>query len=193
MNWLAHLLLSEPDVESRLGNLLADLVKGRERANLNVNIQRGIKFHQAVDAFTDSHLVVHRSKARISPVYRRFSGILIDGFYDHFLAKNWLLFSNQPLDIFTKEIYSCFLKYQGILPQSANQVIKRMAQEDWLGNYRSLTGIENLLARLAKRFLARFHKSFDLDLAINELNDNYRELEGDFLEFFPELVAMVKI
>jgi acyl carrier protein phosphodiesterase len=28
MNWLAHLLLSKPDVESRLGNILADLVKG---------------------------------------------------------------------------------------------------------------------------------------------------------------------
>ncbi|MBF2065956.1 MAG: DUF479 domain-containing protein [Calothrix sp. C42_A2020_038] len=189
MNWLAHLLLSKPDTESRLGNLLADLVKGAERNNLKENIQLGIKHHQQIDLFTDSHLIVHRSKQRISSSYRRFAGILIDGFYDHFLAKNWVLYSNQTLENFTAEIYESFLTYPEPLPSYANQVITRMAKEDWLGSYRTLSGIEYLLSRLSYRFSQRFQKQkdFQLKLAINELINNYNSLEADFLEFFPEL------
>jgi acyl carrier protein phosphodiesterase len=35
MNWLAHILLSEATVENRLGNLLGDLVKGKDRESLD--------------------------------------------------------------------------------------------------------------------------------------------------------------
>lgn len=189
MNWLAHLLLSKPDIESRLGNLLADLVKGAEREKLNAQIKQGIKHHQLIDAFTDSHAIVYRSKQRISSVYRRFAGILIDGFYDHFLAKNWHIYSSQPLDNFTAEIYESFLAYPEPLPNYANQVITQMAKEDWLGRYRNLEGIEYLLIRLSNRLSQRLKKKTQIRLepAIKELTDNYIDLENDFLEFFPLL------
>jgi acyl carrier protein phosphodiesterase len=195
MNWLAHLLLSQPDVESRLGNLLADLVKGTERDNLSDNIKLGIKNHHQIDAFTDSHLVVYRSKQRISSKYRRFAGILIDGFYDHFLAKNWSMYYLQPLNKFTAEIYESFQAYPEPLPEYASQIITRMANEDWLGSYRSLAGIEYLLTRLSHRFSQRFknRSDFHLELAINELTNNYSDLESDFFEFFPELSEYVKL
>ncbi len=189
MNWLAHLLLSKPDTESRLGNLLADLVKGAERENLNDQIKQGIKHHQTIDAFTDSHTIVHRSKQRISSTYRRFAGILIDGFYDHFLAKNWHIYSSQSLDDFTAEIYQSFLAYPEPLPRYASQVITQMAKEDWLGRYRNLEGIEYLLIRLSNRLSHRFKNKIEVNLepAINELTSNYIDLENDFLEFFPLL------
>lgn len=189
MNWLAHLLLSKPDIESRLGNLLADLVKGAEREQLNDKIKQGIKHHQTIDAFTDSHPIVYRSKQRISSTYRRFAGILIDGFYDHFLAKNWYIYSNQSLDTFTTEIYSSFLDYPEPLPNYANQIITQMAKEDWLGRYRDIEGIEYLLIRLSNRFSQRSKSKIEIRLepAINELTNNYIELESDFLEFFPLL------
>ncbi len=34
MNWLAHLFLSKPKIEDRLGNVLGDLVKGKNRQAL---------------------------------------------------------------------------------------------------------------------------------------------------------------
>jgi acyl carrier protein phosphodiesterase len=187
MNWLAHLLLSEPDVESRLGNLLADLVKGTERQNLSANIQRGIEFHQLVDAFTDSHSCIQCSKERISSEYRRFAGIFVDVFYDHFLAKNWAIYSPKPLEKFTAEIYESFKTYSGKLPLTVSQLISRMASEDWLGGYRCVVGVENAAARLSKRLSMRFNKPWSLD-AVSELIANYGDLENDFLEFFPELL-----
>src|SRR5262249_49426386 len=75
MNWLAHVFLSESTLEFRLGNLLADIVRGAEREAMSVEFQRGARRHQAIDAFTDAHPVVRRSRARIGSGQRRFSGV----------------------------------------------------------------------------------------------------------------------
>ncbi|QSJ17002.1 DUF479 domain-containing protein [Nostoc sp. UHCC 0702] len=192
MNWLAHLFLSEPDVETRLGNLLADIVKGSARQSLNYNIRRGIECHQVIDKFTDSHIIVQRSKQRIDLNYRRFSGVLVDVFYDHFLAKNWSKYSNVTLDDFTAEIYQTFRAYQGEIPTIVIQVINRVAVEDWLGNYRNLVGVENTLIRISKRLSKKWNRSFILTDAVSELITHYDAFDSDFQQFFPELFFHVQ-
>ncbi|MDJ0734354.1 MAG: ACP phosphodiesterase [Nostocaceae cyanobacterium] len=191
MNWLAHLFLSEDNLENRLGNLLADLVKGSQRQILNPQVLRGIECHQFIDTFTDNHVVVKRSKQRISS-NTRMRGILVDIIYDHFLAKNWSMYSKLPLSVFTAQIYQSFQGYQGNLPVGIRNVIARMAAEDWLGSYRSLAGVENALERISLRLSARLYKTFDMEMAVRELTMHYGDLEADFLEFFPQLSAHVK-
>lgn len=192
MNWLAHLLLSEPNVESRLGNLLADIVKGSARQQLNLHLQRGIQCHQFIDAYTDSHFVFQRSKQRISSKYRRFAGILIDVFYDHFLAKNWSKYSHVSLEDFTTEIYKSFLTYPAV-PTEASEIISRMATEDWLGSYRHVAGVEKALAGISNRLsMRRRDRTFDLHLSVHELISHYKALEEDFYEFFPDLRLSVQ-
>jgi acyl carrier protein phosphodiesterase len=187
MNWLAHLLLSDRNIESRLGNLLADLVKGVARQSLNDGIHRGIQCHQTIDIFTDNHDIVRHSKQRLNREYRKFSGILIDVFYDHFLAKNWSCFSPQPLEVFTAEIYQSFQCYGGELPSAARDIIERMVTEDWLGSYKQIMGVENALMRISKRLSARWQRDFYLHHGIDELKVHYQDLEADFLDFFPQL------
>jgi acyl carrier protein phosphodiesterase len=119
MNWLAHVFLSEPDVEHRLGNLLADLVKGRDRLGMSAGFLRGTKTHQAIDAFTDSHPVAGRSRARISDEHGRFAGILVDVFYDHLLAVSWGRYCPQPLEEFTAEFYAAIGDRRLALPDEA--------------------------------------------------------------------------
>ncbi len=218
MNWLAHLLLSKPDVESRLGNILADVVKGTAIERLSPPIQKGIQYHQSIDIFTDSHPIFKCSKQRISSNYRKFSGILIDVFYDHFLAKNWLFYLDYSLDEFTTEIYSSFQSYPGYLPAEVKQIITRIEKEDWLGSYRYINGVENGLQRISKKLSIRrtkrfFQQSdknsnlaentfgnnfqnidskntdiFALEAAVCELMDNYDDLENDFHRFFEDLL-----
>src|SRR6185436_3543995 len=107
LNWLAHVFLSESNVEFRLGNLLADIVKGEElRRVVSPAFLRGVQKHKQIDAFTDSHPLVKRSRARISPQFRRFSGVLVDVFYDHLLATNWQIYSPIVLDAFTAKFYA---------------------------------------------------------------------------------------
>lgn len=187
MNWLAHLLLAESDPEARLGNLLGDLVKGKEKQALNSRLQRGIKCHQAIDIFTDKHPLVRRSKQRIDPEYRRFSGILIDVFYDYILANNWQDYSDIPLSEFTATVYTSWETYLATLPVYTQSVICRLITEDWLGSYASLTGIEITLARISWKLNRRTNRQYDLTPAIDELVINYCQLQQDFRQFFPQL------
>ena len=190
MNWLAHLLLAEPTPEGTLGNLLGDLVKGEARKSLSLELQRGLASHQAIDIYTDSHIIVKRSKDRIDRQYRRFAGILIDVFYDYILANNWQDYCDIPLKQFTTTTYASWFDLE-TLPPYAKGVIQRLVAEDWLASYENLSGIENTLARISWRLSRRSKRTYDLTPAIAELTDNYSALEQDFQQFFPQLQTYI--
>lgn len=190
MNWLAHIFLAEPNIESRLGNLLGDLVKGVARKELNPELQRGIACHTKIDRFTDSHSIVSRSKVRINPPQRRFAGVIIDVLYDHLLSKNWELYSPVSLDDFVTEVYVSFGTYSAI-PVTTKTTIDRMIQDDLLRSYRDLAGVEAALQRISRRLERRMQRTFTLEIAIADIIANYDALDRDFQVFFPQLRAYV--
>lgn len=187
MNYLAHLFLAENTLESRLGNLLGDFVKGNID-NLNnlysPEIIQGIKTHQKIDRFTDQHLIFKKSKQRISQNNRRYAGVIIDIYYDHFLAKHWLNYSDEDLGLFITGIYQMLEAYKFSLPDKLKNVLPRMIQEDWLGSYRYIKGIEQTFSRLSRRI----KRTNNIAFAIDDLINNYPQLEEDFLKFFPQLI-----
>jgi acyl carrier protein phosphodiesterase len=187
MNWLAHILLSETNVENRLGNLLGDLVKGKDLDGLNCNLRRGVDRHYAIDKFTDRHPIVKISKQRIDREYSKFAGILIDVFYDHLLAKNWALYSDTKLAEFTAEIYASFQDYPGTIPIFAKEIIGYMIDGDWLTSYQHLSGVENALDRLDYRIRARMGDRIKLVAAMPILERESIDIEADFKSFFPAL------
>jgi len=186
MNLLAHVLLSGPDVEVRLGNLLADFVKGRDRASMSSAFLEGVRQHQAVDSFTDSHPVVHRSKGRISG-YRYVSGILVDVFYDHFLTLHWDEYSPESLGDFTARLYAEFRSHPIPLSVEGQATLDLFIEDDWLGSYRTIEGVEDALGRISRRLEERTGREFGLRAATSELLTNFDGLAGDFAEFFPAL------
>ncbi len=192
MNWLAHVFLSPPDIEFRLGNLLADLVKGPDRAAMSPEFLAGVRRHQAIDAFTDTHPVVHRSRARIGSDFHHATGILVDVFYDHFLALDWDRYSHQPLDEFTASLYADIGAHPIRLPAQAQAAVERMLSDDRLGSYRRLDGIEASLRRVSLRLAERTGRDFGLERGVSELVANFEGLRGDFAEFFPQLEASVR-
>ncbi len=191
MNWLAHVYLSEPDTQFRLGNLLADLVKGRARAGMPPAFLRGVRCHQTIDAFTDYHPVVQRSRARIGPGLRRYAGILVDVFYDHFLARDWPRYSAVPLDDFTAELYAAAQSQPLSLPEEARLALERMIADDRLGSYREVTGIAAALGRLSVYLSRRWGRPVALEEGVEDLLRDKEGFGQDFAEFFPSLVAHV--
>src|SRR6187549_3746662 len=119
MNWLAHLLLSEPAAPFRIGNLLPDLVPMARLTGVPAAFQRGITCHRRIDAYTDSHEVFRRSVARFPAPYRRFGPVIADVFYDYVLASDWARHSDRSLEDFTGEIYASFDNYRVYLPPEA--------------------------------------------------------------------------
>lgn len=192
MNWLAHVFLSEPEIEFRLGNLLADLVKGHDRVGVSDAFLRGVRQHQEIDVFTDSHPVVHQSRARISSEYRHVTGILVDVFYDHFLALHWDQYSTLPLAAFAAGLYADIRAHSINLPAEAQATVDRMICEDRLASYRRIEGIEATLRRVSIRLSKRVGKDFQLQRAVSDLQLNFDGLESDFGEFFPLLQSRVE-
>lgn len=187
MNWLAHVLLSEPTPGFRIGNLLPDLLGATELASLPSGFQRGIACHRDIDAFTDKHPVFRRSVSRVSAKHRRFAPILVDVFYDHFLSVTWKQHYPEPLEVFLAEIYASFDTQRDHLSPTILGHLHRMREENWLGSYRDIAGIQLTLERISRRF----RRPIQLGEAIGELESNYAALNADFTEFFPELRAQV--
>ena len=105
MNYLAHLHLSNNDKNLIIGNYIADDVKGKAYLNFPLEIQKGIILHRKIDDFTDSHKVVGNSKNLIRHHQNKFTPVVMDVFYDYFLAKNWEEYSTVDLLSFTTNIY----------------------------------------------------------------------------------------
>lgn len=187
MNWLAHVLLSEPTPAFRIGNLLPDLLRATELAGLPQSFAAGIARHRVIDQFTDRHPVVRQSIGRIAGGYRRFAPILVDVFYDHFLSVGWQQYCSQPLDLYLEEFYDSFASQQSQLPEEVLGHLQRMRAENWLGSYRDAAGVQLTLARISRRF----RRPVELGGAVGELDRHYAGLRADFTEFFPELRAHV--
>lgn len=187
MNWLAHLYLSEDDVENRLGNILADVVKGKDRKPLSAGIRRGIACHQTIDAFTDFHPLVLGCKQYFHPDFRIFGGIVLDVYFDHLLAVNWARYSEIPLDRFLQEIYESFVAYPGELPDKIRTHLGRIAREDLLGSYRTMEGIEKTLVRIS----LRLKRPVKLQQTLEGLTQNRPAIENAFHLFLPQLRSHV--
>ncbi|MCU0362399.1 MAG: ACP phosphodiesterase [Bacteroidales bacterium] len=69
MNVLAHIYLSGDSEKIIIGNYIGDYVKGRDYLKYPELVRKGIILHRHIDAFTDSHPVVHRSKIFFSRKY----------------------------------------------------------------------------------------------------------------------------
>lgn len=188
MNYLAHLYLAEDNDAALVGNLLGDFVKGRLAPQLDSRIYQGIKLHRAVDCFTDAHPIHRRSRQRMSARRRRYAGIIVDMAYDHFLARHWSQFRNDPLEAFAKRVYAALYRYYAELTPRLRQILPRMAREDWLTAYRDLDNIGLALDRLSLRLS---HPS-PLPGVVDEIRGAYRELEADFMQLLPELEHFAK-
>ncbi len=184
MNFLAHLYLSGNDKEIIAGNFMGDFVKGREKIKTySPGIARGIMLHRAIDMFTDSHPITAQSKARLRSKYRHYSGVIVDVFYDHFLANNWTRFHEVPLQEYSQYAYEVIHAFKSILPEEAKHMLPYMVQYNWLYNYKSIEGINRTLTGMSRR------TSFESQMqhASKDLEIFYEDFKMEFDIFFPQI------
>lgn len=188
MNHLAHLFLSRNFDKLMVGNFIADGVKGRKYLDFEEEISRGILMHRAIDSFTDSNAIVRRSKRFFRERYGLFSSLIIDVFYDHFLARNWSEYSGEPLPVFAGRAYGVLGEYHHMMPPRFQHMLPYMQKENWLLSYAQLDGIRRSLTGMSRRIAN--HPG--IDHAPDELVQHYREIEYDFKEYFPLLQRHVE-
>lgn len=188
MNYLSHLFLADDSEESKIGNLLGDFVKGKLIDEYSPEITRGIKIHRKIDFFTDTNETVKKTKKLISPERRKYSGVIVDIFFDHFLTQKWDSYSDKDFDLFIEDTYKILLKYLDIYPPNAKVLIPRIVQKDWLRKYGDFDGLSLVFDRMSQRV----KRENPLKGSEQELRDNYSEIEKNFNIFLPEVVKFVE-
>ena len=188
MNFLAHLYLSGDDEEILVGNFIGDFVKGSQMDQYPEKIQKGIRLHRSIDQFTDSHDVVRESKKRLREKFRHYAPVIVDVFYDHFLAKDWAKFSGTSLRKYTEDFYEMMKKYAGSIPRGVTHMLGFMSRDNWLYNYQFIEGIDRALTGMSTR--TKFENK--MDEASLTLEEYYDDFQNEFDRFFPELKHHVK-
>lgn len=184
LNYLAHSVLSFNQPDLIIGNFIADSVKGNRFEGLTPEIIKGIILHRKIDVFTDAHPVFLDSKHRFREQFGKYSGVLTDIIYDHFLAKNFEKYSPSSLQDHANSVYSLLQVNHHFLPEHAQHFYKYMTQRNVLVSYADLKGIETVLEHLSHRI--RFHAH--LNKAIPLLETQYEAIEQEFFIFFDEMI-----
>ena len=189
MNFLAHIYLSGKNQNIILGNFIADAVKGKSFEKYDEEIQYGIKLHREIDNYTDKHPVFRQRKQRLINKYHKFSAVIVDMYYDHFLASNWNDYSDENLEAFVSNVYKILKRNFFLLPPRYKRILPFMIGSNWLVNYARFENLGNNFENMAKR--TSFNSG--MENAVTDLKKDYDLYLQEFRIFFPEIVHYVKL
>lgn len=192
MNFLAHLHLAEDTAASMIGNILPDLVRGPTDPTLHPDVLAGAANHRRVDAYTDTHPLFARTRARLRPTHGRYSGILTDLLYDHCLAISWSAYHPRPLAEFIATVHRRFDAHRRLMPRPMADIAPRMTRQNWLGMYADDDGLREILHMMSRRLAERFDRPVNLAPAVNTLAAHRDAILDDFHGFYPGLVGYVR-
>lgn len=188
MNFLAHIYLSGDIDEVKIGNFIGDYVKGRAFHIYPENIKNGILLHRFIDSFTDTNIHTIDAKQLFAPKYRKYSGIVIDIIYDHFLASNWSKYSYTPLEEFIADFHDLLIRSNEMLPKEVQEFVPKLIENNRLYSYREIGGIWSVLKTMPKYTSLPDHTDF----AIETLKNNYEFLKQNFFLFFTDIIYYIK-
>ena len=188
MNFLAHVYLSEDNFSLAIGNLIADRVKGKDLTNFSPMIQKGILLHRKIDAFTDHHSLFKECVSILFPFYRHYSRVIIDMYFDHFLASNWDKYHSKNLKVFSNEFYDALKIESENFPKNIKNFSRTLIFYNWFDSYKTITGLELILAQMEQR--TRFPSK--LSASTKQLKENYTYFHNHFSSFMEEVIDFTK-
>ena len=188
MNFLAHIYLSGSNDLIKIGNFMADGIRGKQYESYPLDVQKGIILHRAIDTFTDAHPIFRQSTKKLHQKYHHYAGVIVDVLYDHFLAKNWNDYSDEKLEVFVARFYQSLRDNHTILSERAKEIMPYMIKHNWLLSYQTVDGITRILTQMDGRTKNQSQMRF----AANELCEFYTEFEKEFTIFFQELILFSK-
>lgn len=187
MNFLAHLYLSGDNEEVKLGNFCGDFLKGNSYKVYPEKFQTGVQLHRSIDSFTDTHPIVKNCKSLFADKFHKYSGVVIDLAFDHFLTQTWPLFSSSTLQDFIEQTHQILQDNVASLPRGAQKIIPNFIQKRWIETYASTSGLELVLGRMAVRTSLPGYPGF----AIKVIRENYNFFLNEFINFFYQIIKYV--
>ncbi len=172
----------------QLGGLMGDFVKGRIPDFYPEKIRQGLHLHRRVDSLAHTSQFTRQSRQRLHEKYGHGRGIIVDIFYDHFLAANWASFSEIPLHVFAAEIYGLLKQNHDQLPEGLQHIAPRMSEHNWLVSYRH----HDVVGKALRRISQRLSKPLPMHEATEDLALHKKLFQADFNCFMDEAREFVK-
>ncbi len=186
MNYLAHLLLAGNGEEWRLGAYLGDHVRGRGWQSYPRQTGLAILHHRFIDSQTDRHPAFVHARSLLQPRFRRFAGIILDVFFDHFIARDWDRYGVGDHQEFADQCYRLLYRYHDQLPASLNRFAAYQQRHNLLVQYREPEVISETLKGIAERFT----RPVILADAGDELSRCGQQLRPAFDELYTDLIRL---
>ncbi|PZX92084.1 DUF479 domain-containing protein [Flavobacterium aquariorum] len=183
MNFLAHIYLSGENDLIKIGNFMADGIRGKHFESYPSEIQKGIILHRFIDTYTDAHPIFRKSTKRLHEKYHHYAGVIVDVFYDHFLAKNWSNYSDENLVDFTNRFYQSLHDNYEYLSERTKGMMPYMIEYNWLVSYQTVEGISRILTQMD----GRTKNESKMRFSSNELIEYYNDFEIEFTTFIEDL------
>jgi len=183
MNFLAHIYLSGDNDLLKIGNFMADSIRGNHYLDYPDELRKGILLHRYIDTFTDAHPIYRKSKHRLHEKYGHYSGVIMDIVYDHYLAKNWATYSDVSLEEYAATFYKLLQNNYTILTEKTQKMMPSMIGRNWLLSYACLEGLKMILFQMDYRTKHRVN----MQESIVEIKLFNKEFEEEFTLFFEEL------
>jgi acyl carrier protein phosphodiesterase len=184
LNFLAHIYLSGNNDRVKVGNFIGDWIKGKQYQKYHIDIQKGVLLHRQIDSFTDKHQIVKETRQLFYSCSGRYSGIVLDVVFDHFLSFNWHKYSNIPLNHFIDNTHLLLMNYSQLFPFRIRRIFPSLIYNNWIRQYISFYGLEKVLTRMSMR-TSLPNVSVD---TIVILKNNYEYINHNFQLFFDELI-----
>ena len=124
---------------------------GSKYKDYSIDIQRVIVLHRQIDTHTDAHPNFITSTKRLHKNYGHYSGVIVDIFFDHFLAKNWKHYSSISLADYAQKHYTILNQNIQMMPEKAQYILPYMTKGNWLLSYASIEGISGDLFGINRR------------------------------------------
>ncbi|MGH8125386.1 MAG: ACP phosphodiesterase [Rhodanobacteraceae bacterium] len=187
MNHLAHALLSDPGGdEFALGSALGDFVRGHPDPEWPAARRAGLRFHRAIDHYTDAHPEVVAARNLFVAPMRRYAGIVLDVWFDHLLVQEWdHCNTDEPLTSFARRWLMLLDTRATELPESLRAFLQWMHTHGLPAAYADEATLDGVFHALARR-LCRPSPVGD---ALPALHAHAGALQLHFDAFFPDLMA----
>ena len=186
MNYLAHALLSGNDPDLLVGNFIADHVRNSDLGQLPAGVIEGIMMHRRIDAFTDTHPSFRAAKRFFYAEFEKYSGILVDIYFDHLLAAQFSKYSKIPLNDFAQNVYAVYDAHRPMLPVGSARFLDYVRNNNVYRAYAEREGIQRVLMHLSSRI--RHDVRLDRSFAAFEVHEH--ELQKLFPPFFSEALGL---
>lgn len=184
------LLYTSDNKDMMLGGYLASHCGERiyQIDNLNQDMIKGVEIYNKINKTLRSHSSVNDCIRRLSPFQRKYGHKVIGVFFDHFLLKNWNIYSNEDLNTIISTFHLHADEHTDLIPYKSRNMLTICMDKNIYQNAASIQGLNSYFEALegSKTYLS---------YSVGDLTNQYNEFYIDFniaMNFIREEFVMEK-